>query len=266
MVTTERRIGQLAGPDVSGVTAIACLSNEASEAILNRSLTIFSLSGLPINTLLEKMRGKYPNLDIVKLGLESEYADLSSRQSQVAIDLKRIMLRGTEGKTFAEQVTIADEYGRKIKKEIPGIKVVVANLPDLLEIDLINFDLTKEHLFKRKGFLGNRYFDVRTDTKGSKDSNLEIPKTNFDLGMSENCPDKLFISKIRPDAVGRNLGVAVLLVPSQNESTGETLKIEAPGIWPTTERIQEMKQRQNPIEVYRSIKSNFNPWSRSRKN
>jgi hypothetical protein len=78
-------------------------------------------------TIIDSLRGKAKRK-------HPDFNTLKSMNSQVAINPEKFFLSESGDKTFEEQENMVKKFEEEIKKEVPGVKAVIGQPPDYLEI------------------------------------------------------------------------------------------------------------------------------------
>ncbi len=91
-------------------------------------------------------------------------------QSEVAINPSKLYLTRSNGKDLSQQEAMVGKYSEKLGKTIKGVKAVIGEAPDYVELAFAHLDATRgngqpDYLFGEK--YGSNYARTKTKTGGS---------------------------------------------------------------------------------------------------
>lgn len=167
---------------------IARFSDKAGGALKEHGLIIYTLTGDTVSGALSDGR-------IIRNQLRDVYDfEFSpSRLSEVAINPKVLGLHNSNNKTLTEQELMVAGYSEMLQARsgIPGIKAIIGQVPDYVELVFAHLDATGERLFGQRTEKG--YFSARTITRSIRAMRGNTPWVadvgkffpNFGLEISE---------------------------------------------------------------------------------
>ena len=164
------QFGDIPLPSPEASVEIKRFSPEQREALKKEGYLIYSLTGQSIKTLRESgckfwsaWHGQFPDFEA-----------LVSRQSEVAINPNRLFLRRSNYKTLRQQEAMVEEFSQELGKKVPGVKAIIGQAPDYIELAFRHLDATKNYLF------GAKYNYGYARTKTSKGSSIVADVGHFD--------------------------------------------------------------------------------------
>lgn len=122
-------------------------SKEGREALEKRGFAIYVLEG---NQSIETRRNEGRKFHSKWHDDFPDIENLTSMRSEVAINPKNFFLPKSNESlhlNFKEERDMVEEYSRKLRKEIPGVKAIVGEFPDYVETAFQHLDATGEYLF-----------------------------------------------------------------------------------------------------------------------
>lgn len=150
-------------------------SEEQREALEKQGFVIYALTGQSIKTLREAgrkfcltWRNKHPDFEA-----------LGSMQSEVAINPSKLFLPKSNNKALAQQENMAEKFSQELGKTVKGVKAIIGQAPDYLELAFAHLDSTKEYLFGAK----DKYDYVRTKTPTSSSYVAVVHLFDADSGL-----------------------------------------------------------------------------------
>lgn len=152
-------------------------SDEAQEALNEKGYVIYALTGQSINSLRES--GCKFSSDRHK---DYQYFEAStSRRSEVAILYPgQPYIFESRNEDLSRQETFIAHYGEYgIETEINGIKAIMGNAPDYIELALTHLKATGERLFGEK--YGSAF--VRTKSKIKRNDYVVVGNFDKDKGL-----------------------------------------------------------------------------------
>ncbi len=184
-------------PAIESQSEVKKFSPEAREALEQKGFTIYVLTGKSIN--IHKKEGKKFRSTWV-LDENDPFNDLRSVVSEVAINTDQLFIPGSNDKTLAEQEELVDNQSRELG--IDGVRTIIGEAPDYIDLAFSHFDSTGGHLFGEKE--SNNY----TITKTPSVVGLMATVGHFDPRTG------LTIRDWHPDFGDSRVYIASLLVPS----------------------------------------------------
>lgn len=136
-------------------------SQEAREALENQGFVIYGLTGQSIKTLRDSGH-KFWSTRHKEL---PDFEALDSMHSEVAINPNKLFLPGSNNKTLAQQEKMVEEFLQELRKKVPGVKAIIGQALDYIELAFAYLDATNEYLFGAKDNYG--YARTKTPTSGS---------------------------------------------------------------------------------------------------
>jgi hypothetical protein len=154
---------RLTTPETS--VEIKRFSDEQKEALMEKGYKIYLLTGQSVKTLRDsghkfKLDGHEP---------DPELEALVSMHSEVAVNPDNLFLSGSSKKTLGQQEEMVDEFSQELAKKVQGVKAIIGQVPDYLELTLTHLDAAQEYLFGVK----DNYNYTRTKTSIS-DSRVAV--------------------------------------------------------------------------------------------
>lgn len=173
-------------------------SAEAREALEEQGYVVYSL-GQSIRTLNVRAGRKFWSRRCQDY---SSFEVLTSIKSEVAINPKALFLPGSNDKTLRQQEEMVDRFSEGLGKKIPGVKSIIGQAPDYLELAFAHLDKTGDFLFGEKYHCD--FARTKTPTNGSRVASVG------DHGLG----DGFYVSDWPADLGSGDLYVAPLVVPS----------------------------------------------------
>lgn len=137
-------------------------SAEQKEALEKQGYVIYGLTGQSIKTLRDNGR-KFWSTWHNEL---PDFEALGSMHSEVAINPNKLFLPKSNNKTLAQQEEMVGKFSKELgKKVVKGVKAVIGQAPDYVELAFAHLDSTKEYLFGEKD--NYDYARTKTPTSGS---------------------------------------------------------------------------------------------------
>ncbi len=136
-------------------------SNEQREALDRQGFVIYGLTGQSIQTLKVSGRRFFSTGDKNLPGFEAQ----GSMHSEVAINPNQPFLPKSDNKTLVKQEEMVEEFSQELGKKIQGVRAVIGQAPDYIELAFAHFDETKQYLFGAKDNYG--YATTETPTSNS---------------------------------------------------------------------------------------------------
>lgn len=140
---------------------IKSFSKETKEALGKEGYVIHSLTGQSIKSLRDAGRkfwstwhNKYPDFEA-----------LGSIPSEVAVNPSNLFLPKSNNKTLAQQEEMVEKFSEEIGKKVQGVKAIIGEAPDYVELAFAHLDATKDYLFGAK--YNYNYARTKTPTNGS---------------------------------------------------------------------------------------------------
>jgi len=157
----RKHFGDVPLPTSETLPSIKKFSPETKEALEKLGYLIYSLTGKSIKNLKEEgmefrriWRRDYPDFEA-----------LTSIRSEVAINPDELFLPKSNYKTLKRQEEMVDEFSEELTKKIQGVKAVIGQAPDYLELAFQHLDKTKDYLFGEKYHYDSAR--TKTPTRGS---------------------------------------------------------------------------------------------------
>lgn len=172
-------------------------SPESHQDLELEGLKIYTLLGGRIKDILKI--SYFSSLSMDRLKKNPDVANLRSRRSEVAFspDPELCFLPGSNGQDRKEQERLIDEYSNRLTKKVRGVRAIMGDAPDYLELLLWHTVKTKENLFDKKR--GEHLFDspmIRTATKIG--SEFVYVGDHF---FARSINNDLFVPGMRPDKI-----------------------------------------------------------------
>jgi hypothetical protein len=178
--SVQRRTGNIAGAEIAKVLRsqfgdvpfpsvatpekqleIKRFSVEQREALEKQGFVIYGLTGQSIKTLRDSGRKFWSTW-------HKDYPDfeaLGSMHSEVAINPSKPFLPKSNNKTLAQQEEMVNKFSEELGKKVKGVKAIIGQAPDYVELAFAHLDNTKEYLFGAKD--NYDYARTKTPTSGS---------------------------------------------------------------------------------------------------
>ena len=152
-------------------------STEARKALEEQGYIIYGLEGQSIRKLnlragrefwSERCQEDYPVFEA-----------LTSMQSEVAINPEEPFLPGSNNRTLGQQEEMVGNFSKELEEKIPGVKAVIGQAPDYLELLFAHLDRTGDFSFGEE----YRYGSARTKTRTSGSRVANIGGLGSDNGL-----------------------------------------------------------------------------------
>lgn len=177
-------------------------SEEALEALEFNGYRVYELTGQSVASL--RKRGK--KFHTTQLFEQSpSLITLTSRNSEIAIKPSRLFLPKS-ARFFEDQVRMVDKYSKEVSKKMPGVKAVIGELPDYIELAYAHLDLTGNHNINTE----KPDVLVRTNTNISSSIASETACMSFEIDKIRG----IYITERSRFERGGFTQVAPLLIPS----------------------------------------------------
>jgi len=134
-------------------------SAEQKEALEKQGFAIYGLTGQSMKSLRDNGHKFWSTW-------HKDYPDfeaLGSMRSEVAINPSKLFLPKSNNKTLAQQEDMVEKFSQELGKKVPGVKAIIGQAPDYVELAFTHLDSTKEYLFGAK----DNYDYARTKTPTS---------------------------------------------------------------------------------------------------
>ena len=175
-------------------------SQEAREALEKQGYIIYGLTGASIKSQREAGRPFRTPL----LADHTGFTALQSMQSEVSINPDKLFLPESNNRTLAKQEEMVDKFSQELNEKVPGVKAIIGQAPDYVELSFQHFDATKDRLFGEK--YGYNYTRTKTPTDDTYVAGVGGFEVLNGLNIGRWAPDG-FISR------GISLYVVPLVVP-----------------------------------------------------
>lgn len=172
-------------------------SAEQREALEKQGFVIYGLTGQSIKTLRDSGRKFWSTWHNSLLDFET----LGSMQSEVAINPNKPFLPKSNNKTLTQQEEMVEKFSRELGKKVGGVKAIIGQAPDYVEIAFAHLDATKDYLFGAK----DNYDFARTKTPAGSSDVANVGDFLADSG--------LYVSHWNADDGGGSVHAAPLVVP-----------------------------------------------------
>lgn len=169
------QFGDIPLPPPEAPVEVKKFSIEQREALKKEGYLIYVLTGQSIKTLRDSGRRFWSTWNKQFPDLEA----LGSMQSEVAIDPDRLFLPGSNNKTLKQQEDMVEEFSQELGKKVPGVKAIIGQVPDYVELAFRHLDATKNYLFGTK--YNYDYTRTKTPTGGSHVA--EVGSFSADYGL-----------------------------------------------------------------------------------
>jgi len=160
------QFGDVPLPSAEALVEVERFAPEAREALEKEGYVIYPLTGQSIKSLQESGRKfwstwhkNYPDFEA-----------LASIRSEVAINPNRLFLPESNRKTLVEQEAMVEEFSKELGRKIKGVKAIIGEAPDYIELAFSHLDATSEYLFGKK--YNFDYARTKTATVGSHVPNV----------------------------------------------------------------------------------------------
>ena len=143
------------------VVEVKRFSQEQKEALEKQGFVIYGLTGQSIKTLRDSGHKFWSDW-------HKDYPDfeaLGSMQSEVAINPNKPFLPKSNKKTLSQQEEMVNKFSEELGKEVKGVKAIIGQVPDYVELVFQYLDKTKDYLFGAKD--NYDYARTKTPTSGS---------------------------------------------------------------------------------------------------
>ncbi len=180
-------------------------SDEARVALAKQKFVVYELTGESIKSLRYSGRTFWSDWHQIYPDFEA----LTSRVSEVAINPnpKKFYIPDSNRKTLDEQLALVSKFSEGLSKgrnRIPGVKAILGEAPDYIELAFTCLGKTGERLFGEKYQREGLWTYTRTVTSVG---GLVAFVGNFDAD------DGLRVDRWRPSGVGDGLWAVPLVVP-----------------------------------------------------
>lgn len=136
-------------------------SQEQREALEKQGFVIYGLTGQSIKTLRDNGHKFWSDWHKSLPDFEA----LGSMHSEVAINPSKPFLPKSNNKTLAQQEDMVGKFSEELGKKVKGVKAIIGQAPDYVELVFAHLDSTKEYLFGAKD--NYDYARTKTPTGGS---------------------------------------------------------------------------------------------------
>jgi len=174
---------------------------EQRKALKKQGFVIYDLTGQSIRTLRDSGRQFWTTW-------HKDFPDfeaLGSMQSEVAINPNRLFLPESNNKTLAQQQEMVSKFSKELGKKVRGIKAIIGQAPDYVELAFRHLDETGDYLF------GAKYSYDATATKTPKSGSRVV----YVVGKFD-ADNGLIVSYWNILAGHGHIRVAPLVVPASN--------------------------------------------------
>ncbi|HUS60337.1 MAG TPA: hypothetical protein VMX76_03090 [Nevskiaceae bacterium] len=133
-------------PSVEARGEIKKFSFEQRAILEKRGYRIYFLTGQSIKSLQESGR-KFCST------WHKDYPDfeaLASIRIEVAINPNHLFLPRSNRKTLIEQEAMIEKFSKRLGRKIKGVKAIIGEVPDYVELVFLHFEATDECLFGPK--------------------------------------------------------------------------------------------------------------------
>lgn len=90
----------------------------------------------------------------------AEFENMPSKLSEVAINPNQLFLPNSNRKTLEEQEAMIKRFSKELATKVPGVKAVIEEAPDYVELAFQHLERTGEYLFGKK----YNFYSTRTKT------------------------------------------------------------------------------------------------------
>ena len=144
------------------IVEIKRFTDEQREALIKEGYIIYGLTGQSIKTLRDAGRRFWSTWH---KGLP-DFEALTSMQSEVAINPRKLFLPRSNNKTLPQQEEMVSKFSEKLGKKVQGVKAIIGQAPDYVELSFVHFDANKYYyLFGAK--YNYDWARTKTPTSGS---------------------------------------------------------------------------------------------------
>lgn len=140
-------------------------SEEQRKALEKEGYVVYVLTGQSIKTLRDTLRDSGHKF---WSDWHEDYPDfeaLGSMQSEVAINPNKPFLPKSNKKTLSQQEEMVNKFSEELGEEVKGVKAIIGQAPDYVELVFQYLDKTKDYLFGAKDKYD--YARTKTPTSGS---------------------------------------------------------------------------------------------------
>jgi len=135
----------------------------------------------------------------------SDFEQLTSRRSEVAINPNQLFLPNSNNKTLAQQEKMVGDFSKKLSKKVQGVEAIVGEASDYVELTFTYLGATGVRLFGKD--YDYRYTRTKTPTVGSYVARVG----SFDAD------DGLHVHDWRHDGGHSSVWVSPLVVPVESK-------------------------------------------------
>lgn len=167
-------------PTPESPVEIKRFSDEQKEALRKEGYLIYGLTGQSIKTLRDAGRKFWSTWHE-----DSQFANLEalgSMQSEVAINPSKLFLPKSDNKTLAQQEDMVDKFSQELGKKVQGVKAIIGQASDYVELAFQHLDATQDYLFGKK----YNYDWARTKTSISSSSVANVGSFHAAHGLEVN--------------------------------------------------------------------------------
>ncbi|MDO8620920.1 MAG: hypothetical protein Q7R31_01430 [Candidatus Levybacteria bacterium] len=136
-------------------------SQEQREALEKQGFVSYGLTGQSIKALRDSGHKFWSDWHKSLPDFEA----LGSMHSEVAINPSKLFLPKSNNKTLAQQEEMVSKFSEELGKKVKGVKAIIGQAPDYVELAFAHLDATKEYLFGAKD--NYDYARTKTPTGGS---------------------------------------------------------------------------------------------------
>ena len=130
-------------PVTEAPVEIKRFSPEQREALEKEGYLVYGLTGQSIKALRDSGR-KFWSIWHEKF---PDFEALVSMQSEVAINPDKLFLPRSNNKTLKQQEDMVGKFSQELGKKVPGVKAIIGDAPDYVELAFQHLDAAKDYLF-----------------------------------------------------------------------------------------------------------------------
>ena len=150
-------------------------SNEQKEALKKEGYLNYALTGESVKSLRDSGHKFWSDWHKSLPDFEA----LGSMHSEVAINPNKPFLPKSNNKTLTQQEEMVNKFSEELGKKVKGVKAIIGQVPDYVELEFAHLDSTKEYLFGAK----DNYDYTRTKTPTSSSRVAVVGYFNADSGL-----------------------------------------------------------------------------------
>lgn len=151
---------------------------ETQQALKKEGFLIYPLTGQSMKSLKEAGKKFWSTWHKAY----SDFEALSSRLSQVAINPQKLFLPDSNRKSLSKQEEMVANFSQELSRKIKGVKAIIGEAPDYIELAFAHLETTGEYLFGEK--YNYHYARTKTLINDSEVANVGCFSRKFGLQIT----------------------------------------------------------------------------------